>query len=147
MPTAQANECTSPTQSTRQSNPRAARQRRFAIAVAVVFFVSSVFPVAAGLSHHTESFPKWWGAADVGIAFLLAVLIFIILGLAHGRIDHRAEISGYRAYRILIHIVFVLLVIFVLAGDRVVWPNCLTGLAWRYWLLLYALPAWLAVFG
>jgi len=27
-------------------------------------------------------------------------------------------------------------------GDRRVWINCLSGFAWRAWLLLYCLPAW-----
>lgn len=120
--------------------------RRFAIAVAVVFAISSVFPAVAGMSHDTESFPKLWGTLDVGIAFLLAVLVFVIFGLAHGKVNKQAEDASYRAYRILIHGIFALLVVFVFFGDRIVWPNCLSGFAWRYWLLLYSLPAWLTVF-
>ena len=51
-----------------------------------------------------------------------------------------AEEARYRAYRVLIHGIFVALVAFVLAGDWIVWGNCLTGVAWRTWL-----PAWFAV--
>jgi hypothetical protein len=119
--------------------------RLIAIAAAVVFVISSAFPLAAGLSHDTESFPKWWGALDVGIAFFLALLVFVIFGLAQGKANKQADDITYRAYRILIHGIFVLLVLFFLLGDRIVWPNCLTGFAWRYWLLLYGLPAWLTV--
>jgi hypothetical protein len=54
--------------------------RRFAIATAVVFVISSAFPLAAGLSHNTESFPKWWGPLDVDFACLLALLVFAMFG-------------------------------------------------------------------
>jgi hypothetical protein len=46
----------------------------------------------------------------------------------------------------LIHGIFAMLVVFFLFGDRIVWTNCLTGFAWRAWLLLYGLPAWFSVF-
>ena len=36
-----------------------------------------------------------------------------------------------------------MLVVFFLAGDRIIWSNCLTGFAWRAWLLMYTLPAWM----
>jgi hypothetical protein len=54
----------------------------------------------------------------------------------------QAEDESYRAYRILIHGIFVMLAVFFLFGDRIVWSNCLTGIAWRTWPLLYSLPAW-----
>jgi uncharacterized protein YhhL (DUF1145 family) len=119
--------------------------RRLAIATAVVFFVSLVFPVAAGLSHNTASFPKLWGTVDVSLAFVLAVLVLVILGLAQGKVSKQAEEVSYRSYRILIHGIFAMLVVFFLFGSRVVWSNCLTGLAWRAWLLLYALPEWVTI--
>lgn len=115
---------------------------RLAIVTAAVFLVSLVFPVAAGLSHNTATFPKWWGALDVSLAFVLAALALMILGVAQGKVSKQAEDMTYRAYRILIHGVFAMLVAFFLLGSRIVWSNCLTGLAWRAWLLLYALPAW-----
>jgi hypothetical protein len=117
--------------------------RPLAIATAVVFCISLGFPVVAGLSKDTSSFPKWWGVLDVGIAFLLAALAIAVLGLAQGHVDKPVEAASYRAYRILIHGIFALLVVFFLFGDRIVWINCLTGFAWRSWLLLYSLPAWL----
>jgi len=117
--------------------------RRLATVTAAVFFVSLVFPVAAGLSHDTATFPKWWGALDVSLAFVLAILALVILGLAQGKVNKQAEDMTYRAYRVLIHGVFAMLVAFFLLGSRIIWSNCLTGLAWRAWLLLYALPAWL----
>jgi hypothetical protein len=130
-----------------QARRRASRGRSIALATAVVFFISSAFPAVAGLSKNTAAFPKWWGVLDVGIAFLLATLVFVVMALAQGKVTKQAEDASYRAYRILTHGIFVMLVVFFLAGDRVVWPNCLTGFAWRTWLLLYSLPAWFTTFG
>jgi hypothetical protein len=113
--------------------------------VAVVFAISSAFPVVAGLSHDPEAFPPWWGALDVGIAFLLALLAFLVFGFARGRVNKPVEDLSYRAYRVLIHAIFAALVVFFVFGDRIVWTQCLTGLAWRFWLLLYCLPAWIAL--
>jgi hypothetical protein len=112
-----------------------------------VFFVSSLFPVVAGLSKDTTSFPEWWGPLDVGIAFFLGMLALVILALGSAQVDKRVEDASYRAYRLLIHGIIVLLVVCFVFGDRVVWTNCLTGFAWRTWLLLYSLPTWLAVSG
>ena len=123
------------------------RGRPLAIAAAVVFCISAAFPVVAGLSKDTASFPRWWGVLDVGIAFVLAALAIAVMSLAHGRTDEAAEVASYRAYRVLIHGIFAMLVVFFLLGDRIVWANCLTGFAWRYWLLLYGLPSWIAAIG
>ena len=127
------------------TRPRLRWGRPFAIATAIVFLISLVFPVAAGLSKNTASFPPWWGALDVSLAFVLAIMALVILALAQGRVTKQIEDATYRAYRILIHGIFALLVVFFLAGDQIVWINGLTGIAWRAWLLLYCLPAWLAV--
>jgi hypothetical protein len=117
--------------------------RPLALATAVVFFISLVFPVAAALSHNTAAFPKWWGSLDVGLAFVLAVLAIAVFAVTGNRVTKDVETATYRAYRILIHGIFVLLVVFVFFGDRIVWINGLSGLGWRAWLLLYGLPAWM----
>lgn len=78
------------------------------------------------------------------MAFVLAVLVFAVMVLARGNVTKRVEDVSYQAYRILIHAIFAMLVVFVLFGSRIVWSNCLSGLAWRAWLLLYALPEWFA---
>ena len=122
-------------------------RRRFAVVAAIVFCISSVFPVIAGLSHDAESFPEWWGPLDVSIALVLALLAFVVMGLTQGKVTKQAEDASYRAYRILIHGIMVILVVFFLFGDRINWANCVTGLAWRAWLLLYSLPAWFTAFG
>jgi len=83
--------------------------RNLAITTALVFFISLVFPVVAGLSYNTPSFPKWWGVLDAGLAFPPAVLAFPMLGLAQGKVIKQAEEETYRAYRILIHGIFAML--------------------------------------
>ena len=137
-----------PTDLSRQRRAALARWGRpLAIATAVVFCISSAFPVVAGFVTDTEAWPKWWGVLDVAIAFVLAVLAFAVIGLAQGKVMKRAEDASYRAYRVLIHGIFALLVVFFLFGDRIVWSNCLSGFAWRAWLLFYGLPAWFTVLG
>jgi len=129
---------------TSSAKPRVLWGRPLAVAAAVAFFLSSVFPVVAGLSKNTASFPKWWGALDVGLAFVLAGLALGVMAAAQGGEDKQVIYASYHAYRILNHGIVVMLGVFFLVGDRVVWTRCLTGFAWRAWLLIYVLPAWLA---
>jgi hypothetical protein len=98
--------------------------------------------MGAGLSKNTTAFPRWWGAVDVSLAAVLAILALAISALTQGKADRQAEDATYRAYRILIHGILVLCLIVMLFGDRIVWLNCVTGFAWRTWLFLYLLPAW-----
>lgn len=116
--------------------------RRLAVVAAIVFLLSSAFPVIAGVSKDTGAFPKWWGPMDVGIAFVLVILAFAVMALTQGKVDKQTEGKTYRTYRVLIHGILAMLVVFFLSGDRIVWINCITGFAWRAWLLLYVLPAW-----
>ena len=74
--------------------------RPFAVTTAGVFFISLAFPVIASLSKDTAAFPKWWGIADVSLAFVLATLTFVIFGLTRGKVNKRAEDTSYRGYRI-----------------------------------------------
>jgi hypothetical protein len=104
--------------------------------------MSSAFPVVAGLSKNTESFPKWWGPLDVGLAFVLAILVLGIIGLTQGSVDRQAEDASYRTYRVLNHGILALGVVVMLFGDRIIWLNCVTGFMWRTWLLVYCLPWW-----
>src|SRR5262249_46535009 len=104
-----------------------------------------VFPAVAAFVPDRESWPPWWGVLDVVFAFCLALLALAVLGIAQGRVTEAAEWASYRAYRVLIHALFAVLLVFFLAGDRIVWGNCLPGFAWRAWLLSYCLPAWFTV--
>jgi hypothetical protein len=135
-------EQTNPNPNPLANKPRVRWGRPLALGAALVFCISSAFPVIAGLSKNTASFPKWWGMLDVGIAFVLAIMAIVILAIANGRVNKQAEDSTYRVYRALTHGILAIIVIFFLFGDRITWSNCLTGLAWRAWLLLYSLPAW-----
>jgi VIT1/CCC1 family predicted Fe2+/Mn2+ transporter len=121
--------------------------RPLAIATAIVFCISSAFPVVAGFVTNRETWPRWWGVLDVAIAFVLAMLAFAVIGFAQGKVNKPVEDASYRAYRVLSHGIFVMPVVFFLFGDRIVWSNCLTGFAWRAWLLFYGLPAWLTALG
>ena len=129
------------------SAPLAQWRRPLAIATAIVFCISSVFPVVAGFVTNRETWPRWWGVLDVAIAFVLAMLALAVIGCAQGKVNKPAEDASYRAYRVLIHGILAMGMVFILFGDRIVWSNCITGFAWRYWLLLYGLPAWLTVLG
>jgi hypothetical protein len=135
-------------QTSQQARPNLAPHwaRLFAIAAAIVFGISLGFPVTSGLSKNTASFPQWWGTLDVSLAFVLAIMALVILALGQGRVTKHVEDASYRAYRLLIHGIFALMVVFLVFGDQIAWINGLPGLAWRAWLLLYVLPAWLAVF-
>jgi hypothetical protein len=143
MATEQTNPRTRPSPSPLTSKALAIWGRPLAVATAVVLFISSAFPLAAGFSKNIASFPGWWGMLDVGIAFTLALLAIVVIALAQGQVTRQAEDASYRAYRVLLHGILAMLVLFFLFGDRIVWVDCLTGFAWRAWLLLYSLPAWL----
>jgi hypothetical protein len=121
--------------------------RPLAVATAAVFCISSAFPVVSGFVKDTEAWPRWWGVLDVAIAFALATLAFAVVGFGGGEVSKQAEDASYRAYRVLTHGILVLLVVFFLFGDQIVWGNCLTGFAWRAWLLFYGLPSWFTALG
>jgi hypothetical protein len=77
-----------------------------------------------------------------GIGLASLILAFVVVGRAEGKVTAEETTATYRAYRVLLHGVLALVVVFFLLGDRIVWINCLTGFAWRAWLLPYCLPAW-----
>ena len=132
-------------ETTPQRTERWLRYRRtLAFATSVVFFISSAFPLVAGISKNTASFPKLWGALDVGIAFVLAFLAILLVTLAQGHVSKQAEDASYHFYRILNHGILALRMVFMLNGDRIIWVNCITGFAWRTWFLVYCLPMWIA---
>ncbi len=118
--------------------------RQFAIVVSALFLISWVFPIGAGLAKDTSGFPKWWGAVDVGLAFVLAIAAFAIQALVRDKVDNRAKDKTYGIYRIFTHALIGVAVLVMVAGDRIVWSQCATGFLWRAWLGLYILPWWLA---
>src|SRR5262249_21325691 len=77
--------------------------RPLAITTAVVFLISSLFPLGSGLARDSIAFPKLWGVLDVGVAFVLAVLALAVLGLTQGKVTREADDAAFRAYRTLLH--------------------------------------------
>lgn len=126
---------------------RAGWGRPLAVVAGVVFVISSAFPVVAGFVKDPEAWPKWWGWLDVGLAFVLAALAFTLIGFTQGKLDRQADDAAYRLYRVLTHGILVMCVVYFIAGNQIIWTQCLTGISWRMWLFLYCLPAWFAAFG
>ncbi len=120
-----------------------ARGRELAVTTAIAFVVSLVFPTAAGLVQETADLPGWWPIADVVFAFILAALAITVAARFERRKSPEVERTAYGVYRVVINLILLLLVIFLVAGDRVRWTIFLPGIAWRGWLFLYAFPAWL----
>ena len=122
-------------------------RRAVALIAAILFVLSWIFPVAAGLVRNPTNLPKWWGTVDVALAFVVAVGACVIPGLAHGNMDKQAEQTTYRIYRTSLHAILVVGVVVIVAGDLIAWANCATGFLWRTWLFLYILPWWFAAAG
>ena len=122
-------------------------RRAVALTAAILFVLSWIFPVGAGLVKNPTSLPQWWGTVDVALAFVVAVGACAIPGLSHGHLDKRAEQTTYRIYRRSLHATLVVGALVMLAGDRIRWERCATGFLWRGWLFLYILPWWFAAVG
>jgi hypothetical protein len=122
-------------------------RRSIALIAAILFVLSWIFPVVAGLVRNPTSLPNWWGTVDVALAFAVAVGACAIPGLAAGSVDKQAERTTYQIYRRSLHATLVVGVLVMLAGDRIKWAYCATGFLWRAWLFLYILPWWLAAVG
>lgn len=90
-----------------------------------------------------RGFSEMVGHSGCGLGFCARGDGFRGDGCGSRKVNRQADDATYRAYRILTHGIFVALVVFFLAGERITWINCLTGFAWRAWLLLYALPSWI----
>ncbi len=88
-----------------------------------------------------EPVSKWVGYWDVLVAAGLFAVTFWIEFNIRKRIHPDAILVSYRVYRGGASLLLVLLSIFLVIGDRVEWNILLSGLAWRTWLLVYALPA------
>jgi hypothetical protein len=103
------------------------------------------FAVSSGLllwaATHRERAALWIGIIDVALAFGLVILAAWVDRRAAGRITART--LAY-SHRIAAHLPpLVLLALWM--GRHQFDFNFLTGVAWRLWLLLYVLPAALAI--
>jgi hypothetical protein len=119
-------------------------RRVIALAVAILFVLSWVFPVGACLASDPTNLPRWWGPVDVALAFVVALGAFGVQVLARKLVDKETERTTYRVYRTLLHALLVIGVLVMVAGGHVKWGSCATGFLWRAWLALYILPWWLA---
>jgi protein-S-isoprenylcysteine O-methyltransferase Ste14 len=81
-----------------RTDPRAAPARGLATATAVLFLISSAFPVAAGLARDTAAFPRWWGVLDVALAFVLALAAMAVATVGQRHVD--ADIEAQPTARI-----------------------------------------------
>jgi hypothetical protein len=121
-------------------------RRAIALIAAILFVLSWVFPVGAGVVKNAQTrLPQWWGTVDVTLAFVVAVAALGIQVLAHGKVDTQTEQTTYRIYRSLVHAILAVGVLVMVAGDRINWASCATGFLWRTWLFLYILPWWFVV--
>jgi len=77
-------------------------RRAIAQTAALLFVLSWIFPVAAGLVKNPTSLPRWWGTVDVALAFVVAVGAFGIQILSYGNVD-KQERTTYRIYRSSLH--------------------------------------------
>lgn len=118
--------------------------RSLARATALMFCVSTVFPLTAAVYPNAEALPRSIGVLDGIIAFTVVIMAMILHARTQGKITKEDHEAAYRIQRLLIHAILGALVLFFLAGDRIAWNIGLVGLAWRAWLLLYTLPAWCA---
>jgi hypothetical protein len=91
--------------------------RPIALTTAVVFCISLVFPIVAAFVKDRESWPKWWGALDVIVAFVLAALVIALFGLTRDKVDTQAEHASHLAYRFLTHGLLAFCVVFMLLGT------------------------------
>jgi hypothetical protein len=106
--------------------------------------VSLAFPLVASVVPAAD-LPGWLGPLDVVIAAALLVVALAITNAARGRIGSAVRDVCYRTYRVLAALPLVLFVGFLMVGHRLAWDVLLPGLGWRCWLLVYVLPAWLAL--
>jgi hypothetical protein len=130
----------------RPANLLARRGRFLVVLGAVLFSISTAFPVVASLVEQ-ERFPVWIGLLDVTLAFSLVLMTVVSATIGRGRVDDHARHASYRVYRLLANLPLVLLVVFFVFGEWIKWDVLLIGLAWRMWALLYILPAVLSIWG
>ena len=118
--------------------------RKLVVGAAVLFAVSTMFPIVAAVVQPDPS-PLWAGMADVALAILTCACGFTIATRAGERFDDRVVRSAFRIYRTGATALLLLIAVFLVVGDRIGWRILLPGLAWRAWLLAWVLPAALSL--
>jgi len=120
---------------------RAARARlgpRAAQAFALLFGVSTAFPVAASLLP-PSGIPTAFGLIDVVLAGLVILLGLAIESAVRDQVTDDDRRIAWGVVRLLANVPLLLLIVFFIRADIVRWDVLLVGLAWRTWLLLWVL--------
>ena len=108
----------------------------FGVSVTLLVWASTLAaPIAPGTI-------TWQGVTDVVIAFTLVLLGALVTIRANKMVGRTAL---RRAYGVVTLLVPLMLVAMWLNAGGLLWDVLLVGLAWRMWLLLYTLPAAIAV--
>lgn len=113
---------------------------RAAQAFAVLFVVSTAFPIVAALIPPSTT-PSALGLLDVAVAAIVVMLGFTIESVARDRVSDGDRTVAWRVVRIVATVPLLLLIVFFMRADIVRWDVLLVGLAWRTWLLVWVLPA------
>ena len=112
-------------------------------AYVTLFVVSTAFPVTATLMPAT-AVSRTMGLLDVGVALVLvATGVYVVSAKTPTTPEN--DWRAIACYKVIGTVPLVLLMVFFIAGSRVRWEILLPGLAWRAWLLMYSLPAMLAM--
>jgi uncharacterized membrane protein YtjA (UPF0391 family) len=118
---------------------RGDRGRRIVLAGGVLFSLSTLFPITASLLRE-EQVGRVMGISDVAVAAAVFGFAFVLWkrNAALARPGIVAASAGLQ--RAAWNLPLLLLVVFLVAGDRVRWNVLLPGLAWRAWLLANVAP-------
>jgi hypothetical protein len=117
--------------------------RVLVLSAGALFVISTAFPALAAVTPAPP--PRWIGVVDVAVAFATILSTVVIVLVTRGVVSIEARLRSYRVYRVLATVPLGLLLLFLIAGDRIHWQVLLPGLAWRTWLFIYATPAALTV--
>lgn len=105
--------------------------------------VSVVFPIVGGF-FVTTSPPRWLGIADVVVASAFFASTALVIARAQRELSDADRVSALRVNQAVAGIIPLLLVAYFTLGNRINWTVLIIGLAWRAWLLHYAMPSLIA---
>jgi hypothetical protein len=108
----------------------------FGVSVALLVWASTL---AAAIPPGTIT---WQGVVDVATAFTLVILGALLTMRANELVGRTALRTAHGVATVLVPLVLVAMWLY---AAKLQWNVLLVGLAWRMWLLLYALPAVIAV--
>lgn len=119
------------------------KPRTLTFLAAATFAVSIAFPIVASL-FTTEQRPPWLGLLDILFAAAFVIAAIAIDNAYHAKITNPDKLRSFAVIRALASLLLVLMVAYFFLAGRIDWEVLLIGLAWRMWMVVYALPAWMA---